>query len=179
MVKGHTAHVTQLCCDKTLSAGTNLPSHSHSTAQGLAKHRDTKNAVQCNSYVRSYATGTIVHVSNQRHIQEFIDTIKILKVHILYFPYENCASSFSLLFFFFFGKWQSVLVDCPQNLGMGLSVSSLLHKVCKRAGGSEGVRQWHREEPELGTAPAQENTGNLQKGVTGQGFPSEREQTHH
>lgn len=65
-------------------------------------------------------------------------------------------------------------MDWPQNLEMGLSVSSLLHRVCAKEqewGGSEGVRQWHREQPELGTAPAQEDTGNLQLGCHGAGIP--------
>lgn len=58
-------------------------------------------------------------------------------------------------------------MDCPQNLEMGLSVSSLLHRECAKEqeqGGSEGIRQWHREEPELGTAPAQGDTGDLPTG---------------
>lgn len=56
-------------------------------------------------------------------------------------------------------------------------MSSLLHKLCAKAqewGGSEGVRQWHREEPELGTARLRKTLGICKKGVRGQGSPSER-----
>lgn len=65
-------------------------------------------------------------------------------------------------------------MDCPQILEMGFSASSLLHRVCAKEqerGGSEGVRQWHREQPELGTAPAQEDTGNLQTCCHRAGIP--------
>lgn len=76
------------------------------------------------------------------------------------------VSSFSLLFVFFFsffflvnGRVSSWIA--PQNLEMGLSVSSLLHQECVQKSRSEG----HREEPEL------KDTGNLQKGCHGAGIP--------
>lgn len=84
------------------------------------------------------------------------------------------VSSFSLLFFFFFlVNGRVSLWIAPKTWEMGLSMSSL-YKLCAKEqeqGGSEGVRQWHREEPELGTATAQEDTGNLQKGCHGAGIP--------
>lgn len=59
-------------------------------------------------------------------------------------------------------------MDCPPKVGDGaFSVQLVTQGECAKEqerGGGEGVRQWHREEPELGTATAQEDTGNLQEG---------------
>lgn len=62
------------------------------------------------------------------------------------------------------------MAECPCGLppkfGDGaFSVQLVTQRACAKeqeGSGSEGIRQWHREEPELGTAPAQEDTGNLQ-----------------
>lgn len=63
----------------------------------------------------------------------------------------------------------------PPKFGAGaFSVQLVTPRVCAKEqerGGSEGIRQWHRKEPELGTALAQEDTGNLQTGCHGAGIP--------
>lgn len=82
------------------------------------------------------------------------------------------VSSFSLLFCLVNGRVSSWIA--PKIWRWGFQCPACNTNLCAKEqerGGSEGVRQWHRKEPELGTATAQEDTGNLQKGCHGAGMP--------
>lgn len=69
-------------------------------------------------------------------------------------------------------------MDCPPKFGDGaFSVQLVTQRVCAKeqeGGGSEGVRQWHREEAELGTVSSGGHRESANRGFTGQGSPSER-----